>query len=132
MVVNMPGFRWPLNSSKAPALMRFARRQMHLFSSKVVSPFAKSQVEDKKAPEDRAVMVAREITEFVKRAEQPEPDRPWVVGVAINTGQAIVGYLGTRERAEFNVLGDLIKMAYRMQEYAVPNRICVGASTAGA
>ncbi len=90
------------------------------------------EVEDKKAPEDKAAMVARDIIEFVKRAEQPEPDRPWVVGVAINTGQAIVGYLGTRERAEFNVLGDLIKMTYRMQEYAVPNRIFVGASTAGA
>ena len=44
----------------------------------------------------------------------------------------MVGYLGTQERAEFNVMGNLIKMTYRMQEYAIPNRIFVGASTAEA
>jgi len=87
---------------------------------------------DKLEPEDRAAMVARELIEFVKRAEQPEPDQPWVVGIAINTGKAMVGYLGTQERAEFNVMGNLIKTTYRMQEYALPNRIFVGASTAEA
>ena len=90
------------------------------------------EVKDKPDPEVRAVMVARDITEFVKKADPPEPGRAWVVGVAINTGQAMVGYLGTRERAEFNVMGNLIKMTYRMQEYALPNRIFVGASTAEA
>jgi class 3 adenylate cyclase/pSer/pThr/pTyr-binding forkhead associated (FHA) protein len=90
------------------------------------------EVSDKQDPEVRAAMVARDIIDYVKRADQPEPDRPWVVGVAINTGNAIVGYLGTRERAEFNVMGNLIKMTYRMQEYALPNRIFVGASTAEA
>ena len=87
---------------------------------------------DKLEPEDRAAMVAREIIEFIRKAEPPEPDQPWVVGVAINTGKAMVGYLGTQERAEFNVMGNLIKTTYRMQEYALPNRIFVGASTADA
>jgi len=90
------------------------------------------EVKDKLDPEERAAMVARDIIEFVKRAEPPEPDRAWIVGVAINTGKAMVGYLGTQERAEFNVMGNLIKMTYRMQEYALPNRIFVGASTADA
>jgi adenylate cyclase len=90
------------------------------------------EVRGKQDPEDRAVTVGREITEFVKKAKPPEPDQAWVVGVAINTGKAMVGYLGTQERAEFNVMGNLIKMTYRMQEYAIPNRIFVGASTAEA
>ncbi len=90
------------------------------------------EVKGRQDPEDRAVMVARDIIEFVKKAEPPKPDLSWVVGVAINTGKAMVGYLGTRERAEFNVMGNLIKMTYRMQEYALPNRIFVGASTAEA
>ncbi len=90
------------------------------------------EVKDKRDPEERAVMVARDIIDFAKKAEPPEPDRAWAVGVAVNTGKAMVGYLGTRERAEFNVMGSLIKMTYRMQEYAVPNRIFVGASTAEA
>ena len=88
------------------------------------------EAKDKLDSEERAAMVARDIIEFVKKADPPEPDRAWVVGVAINTGKAMVGYLGTQERAEFNVMGNLIKMTYRMQEYAVPNRIFVGASTA--
>ena len=90
------------------------------------------EAKDKLDPEERAVMVARDIIEFVRKAEPPEPDRAWVVGVAINTGKAMVGYLGNQERAEFNVMGNLIKMTYRMQEYAIPNRIFVGASTAEA
>jgi class 3 adenylate cyclase len=87
---------------------------------------------DKLGPEEKAALVARDIIEFVKKADPPEPDRTWVVGVAINTGKAMVGYVGTQERTEFNVMGNLIKMTYRMQEYAVPNRIFVGASTAEA
>jgi class 3 adenylate cyclase len=87
---------------------------------------------DELGPEERAVSVAREIIDYVKNADPLEPDRPCVIGAAINTGQAMVGYVGTQERAEFNVLGNLIKMTYRMQEHALPNRIFVGPSTAEA
>jgi adenylate cyclase len=90
------------------------------------------ETKDKVDPEEKAAMVAKDLIEYVKQADPPEPGRPWVVGAAINTGKAMVGYLGTQERAEFNVMGNLIKMTYRMQEYAVPNRIFVGASTAQA
>ena len=90
------------------------------------------EAKDKLDPEERAAMVARDIIEFVKKADRPVPDQAWVVGVAINTGKAMVGYLGTQERAEFNVMGNLIKMTYRMQEYAVPNRVFAGVSTAEA
>jgi len=90
------------------------------------------EAKDKPDPEERATMVARDVIEFVKKAEPPVSDQAWVVGIAINTGKAMVGYLGTQERAEFNVMGNLIKMTYRMQEYALPNRIFVGASTAEA
>jgi class 3 adenylate cyclase len=84
---------------------------------------------DEPGPEERAVSVAREIIEFVKKVAPPEPDWVFIVGVAINTGKALAGYVGTQERAEFTVTGNLIKMTYRMQEQALPNRIFVGAST---
>jgi class 3 adenylate cyclase/pSer/pThr/pTyr-binding forkhead associated (FHA) protein len=96
----------------------------------VLAVFMESK--DKLGPEEKAALVARDIIEFVKKAEPPEPGRGWVVGVAINTGKAMVGYVGTQERTEFNVMGNLIKMTYRMQEYAIPNRIFIGASTAEA
>jgi class 3 adenylate cyclase len=85
------------------------------------------ETKDGPAPEHRAVSVGREIIDYMKRG-----DLPWVVGVAINSGKAMVGYVGSQERAEFNVLGNLIKVTYRMQEYALPNRIFIGASTAEA
>jgi class 3 adenylate cyclase len=84
------------------------------------------------SPEEKAVGVAREIIEFVKKSDQQEPNQTCEIGVAMNTGKAIVGYVGTQERAEFNVMGNLIKMTYRMQERAIPNRIFVGESTAEA
>jgi class 3 adenylate cyclase len=83
-------------------------------------------------PEDRAVIVGREIIEYVMSADLPDQARPFEIGVAINTGNALVGYVGTQARAEFNVMGRLIKMTYRMQEYALPNRMFVGSSTADA
>jgi len=87
---------------------------------------------DGPAPEESAVVAGREIIDFARRTEAPSSGRGCVVGVAINSGKALVGYVGTQERAEFNVFGNLIKTTYRMQEYAVPNRIFVGQSTAGA
>ncbi len=90
------------------------------------------EVQDGQGPEERAVSVGREIIEFVKKPASPEQEQACVVGVAINTGNAVVGYVGTQERAEFNVFGNLIKVTYRMQEYALPNRIFVGSSTAEA
>jgi adenylate cyclase len=44
----------------------------------------------------------------------------------------MVGYIGTRERAEFNALGDVVNIVSRMQEYARPNRIVVGPATVAA
>ena len=90
------------------------------------------ETHDHIGPEERAVRVALEVGEQVKRINLPQPELACVIGVAINTGNAMVGYAGTQERTEFNVMGDLIKMTYRMQEYAQPNRIFVGPLTAEA
>ena len=90
------------------------------------------EAKDKPGHEERAARVAIEIIDFMRRADPPEPGRAGVVGIAINTGKALVGYVGAQERVEFNVLGNLIKITYRMQEYALPNRIFVGAATAQA
>jgi class 3 adenylate cyclase len=90
------------------------------------------ETQDKMDAEERAVRVALEIIDYVKRTHPGEPDKACFIGVAINSGKAMVGYAGTQERAEFNVMGDLIKVTYRMQEYAQPNRVLVGPVTAAA
>ena len=48
-----------------------------------------------------------------------------ILGVSINTGVAMVGYIGTRERTEFNAIGDIVNVVFRMQEYA-PESDCGG------
>ncbi len=90
------------------------------------------EVKNKPSHEERAAMTARDIIEFVKNADPAGIDQAYVAGIAINTGKAMVGYVGTQEWAEFNVVGNLIKITYRMQEYALPNRIFIGEATAEA
>jgi len=81
-------------------------------------------------PEDRAVSVGQDIIEYIKHTAPFGTDQVGITGVTINTGKAWVGYVGTQERVEFNVLGDLFKVTYQMQEQALPNRILIGESTA--
>jgi adenylate cyclase len=54
------------------------------------------------------------------------------MGVSINTGKAMIGYVGNAERAEFAVLGDTVNVAYRMQQIARPYKIVVGPATVAA
>jgi adenylate cyclase len=56
----------------------------------------------------------------------------YVIGISINTGQVMLGYVGTTERAELTVLGDTVNVAYRIQEYARPYKIVVGPATVAA
>ena len=54
------------------------------------------------------------------------------VGIGINTGLVVAGYVGTDERVEFTVLGDTVNVAYMLEAHARPNRIVIGPGTTGA
>ena len=82
--------------------------------------------------EEKAVVVGKKLLGIVNRTGSLDPEQRIIIGVAINTGQAMVGYIGTKERAEFNVLGDTVNIAYRMQDYARPYKIIVGPATVAA
>jgi class 3 adenylate cyclase len=84
------------------------------------------------APELKAIKSAREILARVKRTGHLLLDQRIIMGVSINSGVAMVGYVGTRERAEFNALGDVVNVVFRMQEYSRPNRIVIGPATVAA
>jgi class 3 adenylate cyclase len=87
---------------------------------------------DEPAPEVRAILSGREILGRIKTTGHLVLNQRIIMGVSINTGVAMVGYIGTRERAEFNALGDVVNIAFRMQEYARPNRIVIGPATVAA
>ena len=88
--------------------------------------------ENSAPPEERAVKAARELILGVNRTGSLDPTQRIVIGVSINTGPAMVGYVGTKERAEFTALGDVVNVAYRMQDYARPYKIIVGPATVAA
>ena len=83
-------------------------------------------------PQVRAILSGREILGRIKTTGHLVLNQRIIMGISINTGVAMVGYIGTRERAEFNALGDVVNVVFRMQEYARPNRIVVGPATVAA
>ncbi|MGZ9222202.1 MAG: FHA domain-containing protein [Anaerolineales bacterium] len=89
-------------------------------------------VPDETEPQVRAILSGRELLGRIKTTGHLVLDQRIIMGVSINTGLAMVGYIGTRERAEFNALGDVVNVVFRMQEYARPNRIVVGPATVAA
>ena len=83
-------------------------------------------------PEERAVQAGLEIIQRVVTMNQDYPDDPVVVGVGINTGKVVAGYVGSEERVEYTVLGDTVNVAARLQNYARPNRVVAGPATVAA
>ncbi len=80
-------------------------------------------------PVGRAVQAGLELIEKVKTSS-PYQEEEIVIGAGINNGPAMAGYVGTQERVEFTVLGDTVNVAFRMQDYARPNRLVISHNTA--
>jgi len=55
-----------------------------------------------------------------------EFDQPINLRLSVKAGRAVVGYVGTSERVEFTVLGDIVNVAKGMNPFAGANRIVVG------
>ena len=52
------------------------------------------------------------------------------VRIALNTGEAIVGEIGSERRVDYTVLGNAVNVAARMEEFvAGPGDICIGPAT---
>jgi adenylate cyclase len=54
---------------------------------------------------------------------------PPKVGVGINTGEAVVGNIGTVDRLEFTAIGDHVNLASRLKDLAAGGEILVGQAT---
>ncbi len=82
----------------------------------------------------RAVAAAARLLESVlawnvDRAAAGEP--PVALRIGINTGNAVIGDIGSDQRVDYTVLGNTVNVAARLEEYvAGPNEIVVGEETA--
>jgi adenylate cyclase len=78
----------------------------------------------------RAVRVARGMRAALEQLNQEQPDRPLEVRIAINSGRATAGDIGSPKRREYTVLGDVVNTCARMQaNVCVPGQIVVSRAT---
>jgi adenylate cyclase len=83
-------------------------------------------------PEEHAVRAGLELVQRLNATGALNDRERYIVGVAINTGKTMVGYVGTDDRAEFAALGDTVNVAFRMQHLARPYKVIIGPATMAA
>lgn len=79
-------------------------------------------------PEIHAVTAGLEILQLLK-ARYQSGESLIDVGIGINTGNVVAGYVSTKERVELTVLGDTVNVASGLQSLARPNRVLIGPET---
>jgi adenylate cyclase len=81
----------------------------------------------------RAVSAALKIRAGVEewnRERASRKEAPIEVRIALNTGEAIVGEVGSERRVDYTVLGNAVNVAARMEEFvASSGDICIGPAT---
>jgi adenylate cyclase len=95
----------------------------------IMATFLSTSAQTVVPQEVRAVEAGLRILARIKQPDYVFDDEHLTIGIAVNTGTAMVGYIGVGERAEFNVAGDTVNIASRMESFARPNRLLVGKST---
>jgi adenylate cyclase len=82
---------------------------------------------DKAEAEKRAVQAALAMLQRQKNAAAAGENV--VVGVGVNSGPMMAGYLEIQDRIEFSVLGDTLNVCQRLESIARPNRLLIGPAT---
>ena len=75
-----------------------------------------------------AIEMQRAMNSFNERlATENLP--PITIGVGINTGPAIVGYIGSETRLDYTAIGDAVNTAARLESLALPGQIVISENT---
>jgi adenylate cyclase len=81
----------------------------------------------------RGIQAALKIRESLaewNRAREAEGEKPVEVRIAINSGEVVVGEIGSDRRVDYTVLGNAVNVAARIEEFvAAPGDIVIGPET---
>jgi adenylate cyclase len=86
---------------------------------------------DRQDPEGRAVAAGLRMLDTLDEINR-DLEEPMEVGIGINTGLVVAGYVGTKQQVELTVVGDTVNVAAGLQNMARPNRLFVGPATVAA
>jgi len=81
---------------------------------------------------ERAVLAAVEMGEKMKELQakwRMEGKREVNIGIGINTGEVVVGNIGSNERMEYTAIGDNVNLTQRLESVAEKGQILISAAT---
>jgi len=87
---------------------------------------------DNNPPHYNAIKTAIEMQEandILMKSRSLLGKETFVIGIGINTGNAILGNVGSRNRMDYTVIGDCVNTAARLQAVAEGGEIIIGAET---
>jgi len=81
---------------------------------------------------ERAVLAAIEMSEKMKQLQakwKTEGKKEVNIGIGINTGEAVVGNIGSNERMEYTAIGDNVNLTQRLESVAEKGQILISSAT---
>jgi len=79
-----------------------------------------------------AIRTAVEMRAAFQELKEQWADGPWAelgLAVGINSGEAIVGNVGSERLMNYTVIGDAVNIAARLEELAGPGQVLIGETT---